>query len=301
MNKLIYLIAIFIIYIFILNIIAYKIYQYDKNKIPLLLIDDEIKSKYIFNRLDDNEFNNILNKYKNITINKTNIVLISSKIIINNINKSIYSIDTRFNQTIETIESIRKRIPDVCIIIIDNSDFTNNKNYLDTLELKCDIVLNPINNLKLNNATNSSNSSIGETYQIIYFLDIFNQLNIKYKQFFKISGRYLINDEFVYSKYKSDKLIFKFSEWSERNTINNMCLFCIQNNEYVTSFYKISQRRFYVYINAYKRIYKNIENNKLNDWIIESTLPFVLDNKYIKTVKKLGITYRFTHGRIDHG
>ena len=80
-----------------------------------------------------------------------------------------------------------------------------------------------------------------------------------------------------------------------------MCLFCKQNNEYVTSFYKISQQRFYVYVNAYKRIHKNIENNKLKNWIIESTIPFVLDNKYIKIVKKLGITYRFTQGRIEHG
>jgi len=163
------------------------------------------------------------------------------------------------------------------------------------------MVLNPVNNIELNNATNSINTSIGETYQIIYFLDIFNQINIRYKQFFKISGRYLINNEFIYNKYISDKIIFKYNKITTRYIINKICLLCKQNIEYITAFYKISEKRFKIYKNGYKRIYKNIKNKKLEHWIIEVTLATVIDKKYIRIEENLGITSRYTNGGIDKG
>ena len=65
-----------------------------------------------------------------------NIVLITSKIIVSrNIFsyisiRSIYSIEERFKQIKETIISIRKNIPDVCIFLIDNSNFENGYIYI---------------------------------------------------------------------------------------------------------------------------------------------------------------------------
>lgn len=291
--NIIYNIFIIVIGIFIICILYYReLYLINNSfKLELLLTNNEIQSKYIIDRKNDNEYINILKNIKQNDINTKNIVLITSKIIITNPNYiSKYNSDVRFNQTIETIESIKKYIKDVYIILIDNSNFNNKIDYLDKLKLHSDMVINPFNNVELIKYTNM-NSSIGETYQIIYFLDILKELNIKFSQLFKISGRYLINDNFNYNLYKSNKIIF-----------TNIPVYFYEKKFYRTSIYKISSTYINIYINAYKQIHKNIKNNKLyKNWLIENIIPYVIDNKYIKYEEIQGITMRYTGGRIEYG
>lgn len=154
-------------------------------------------NNFIINRSNDIEFNHILHTTKRkLQEYHPNIVLITSKIIVStNVfsyisTRSIYTTETRFKQTIETIESIRKNIPNACIFLIDDSNFETNFVYMHTkLHELCDVFINPLHDKDLHYYTNVNKyKSIAEGYQIIYFLDIFTQLNIKFDRFL----RYLV-------------------------------------------------------------------------------------------------------------
>ena len=243
-------------------------------------------NRYIIDRSTDNEFYNIVKKTK-LQIKSTykNVVLVTSKIIVSNNEfsytktRSIYSTEQRLSQTKNTIKTIRENIPNVCIFLIDNSEFNDRYEYInEELENICDVFINPVNNVELNYYTNINKyKSIAEASQIIYFLDVFNKLDIIYDQFFKISGRYYINNTFDYNTYVTDKIIFA-------NDKNLDFMYCY------TSFYMIPSLKFNSYFNAYKVIYNNRHNEKLVEQNIEYILPMLLKVKNIKIVTNLGIT-----------
>jgi hypothetical protein len=245
-------------------------------------------NKYIIDRSKNDEFKYILNKVKsNIKLYYTNVVLITSKIIVSRnifsyiFKRSIYSIEERFKQTLDTIKSIRKYIPDACIILIDDSNFENGYIYINTeLNNLCDIFINPLNDKDLHYYTNVNKyKSIAEGYQIMYFLDIFNNLNIKFKNFFKISGRYYINDTFNYNNYTDNNIIFSYDKK-------------LDFIYYYTSFYMIPYSKFDLYVNAYKVLYNNKNNEDLIGNNIEYILPHLIELKNIKVLNNLGITQR---------
>ena len=247
---------------------------------------DTDNNNYIIDRSNDNEFYNIVKKTKSqIKPKYNNVVLITSKIIVSNNafsytnTRSIYSTEQRLSQTKNTIRTIREQIPNACIFLIDNSEFENRYEYIgEELNELCDVFINPINNVELNYYTNINKyKSIAEAYQIIYFLDLFNKLDITYDKFFKISGRYYINNTFNYSNYITDKIIFA-------NDKNLDFMYCY------TSFYMIPSTKFNIYFNAYKVIYNNRHNEKLVEQNIEYILPMLLKVKNIKIVTNLGIT-----------
>jgi len=278
--------------IIIVVYIIYNNYSRDlyNNDVFLYLnynIDD---NKYIIDRDNDDEFKKIVS---NIQSKKklyySNIILITSKIIVsdnslsNVQNRSVYSTETRYSQTIESIESIRKYIPNVCIFLIDNSHFNDKHIYMyNKLYELCDFFINPYKNIDLDYYTNVNKyKSIAEGYQIIYFLDVFNQLKIKYNNFFKISGRYYINNSFNINNYLSNDIIFS-------NDKSLVYLF------YYTCFYKISSDNFYMYLNAYKIIYLNRDNTEFVERDIEYILPKLIKLENIKLITELGITQRIS-------
>src|SRR4051812_39694939 len=100
-----------------------------------------------------------------------NITIINSKIIVSDnpfsytTTRSIYSTEERYKQTIDTINSVKKYIPNNFIIMIDNSDLNNEmKNYF--IE-NVDIFINPYNNIYLKYDTdNNECKAISELSQI---------------------------------------------------------------------------------------------------------------------------------------
>jgi hypothetical protein len=248
-------------------------------------VDDNL---HIIDRHNDDEFKYILNKaIRKVKPYYSNIVLITSKIIVSNNSfsyvqkRSIYTIETRFKQTIETIESIRKNIPNACIFLIDDSNFEKSFVYMHSkLNDICDVFINPLTDSNLSYYTNvNKHKSIAEGYQIIYFLDIFNKLNIKYDRFFKISGRYIINNSFNINTYITNNIIF-----SHDQKLNFLY--------YYTCFYMIPYQKFNMYTNAYKILYINKHNEEFIENNIEFILPMLLKLENIKLIHNLGITQR---------
>ena len=56
---------------------------------------------------------------------------------INGPNKGIYSIEQRFSQTLETINSVRKYVNNAYVILIDNSELP--ESYVESLKNQVDL------------------------------------------------------------------------------------------------------------------------------------------------------------------
>jgi hypothetical protein len=207
-------------------------------------------------------------------INK-NIVIITSKIYTSKnklsyiANRSIYTYQERFNQTLKTIETIKNKIPNYYIILIDNSIFPQNE--FNKLNNSVDKFINITNNDKLNYYTDECiYKGYGELAQLYNILDILKNIDFNINNIFKISGRYLISNNFKYTIYDNDKNIFK---------INNN----IKNRKYIyTCFYKIKYLKDF--IDKIQEIYNIISTSIIYDNIdLEVFLPpfFIQNTKYV--------------------
>lgn len=253
------------------------------------------KQNYFYTIEEYIYFNNFWIEYftkniqdENINFNKKNIIMITSKIIVSNKklnyinNRSIYSSEERFEQTIETIKSVKKYIPNTFVIIIDNSKFNDYKK--DVLKNIVDLFINPINDTNLSYFTNESEyKGYGEIYQTKLILDKINDFILSKKitpiNIFKITGRYLINDNFNYNDYDNEYNIFKL----------NMNV--KDRQYYYTCFYKISNKNFTKYNTILNKLFNEIviqKSNKYNDVDLEVFLPKEL--KEFININELGIT-----------
>ncbi len=160
-----------------------------------------------------------------------NLVIITSVINISNSPlsysgiRSIYSIEERFLQTIKTIDSVRQRIPNCKIMLVESTDITDE--YKKIIQEKVDyfeILLGEVRE-----AVNSPYKCIGESTQI---LESLKRINLQeFTNIFKISGRYFLNDNFIYDKFNNDKNVF--FETDDRLKL-------------ATVFYKISNKDLYL-------------------------------------------------------
>jgi len=185
-----------------------------------------------------------------------NIVFISSKIYTSNVSftysetRSIYSPLERFQQTLDTIVSIRTFMPNNFIILFDNSEFLPEE--LNALNSSVDLFINsqtdPIINDYTNVKTTKAYGELAQTYAALNHIKT-NMNYLKIKQFFKISGRYVINETFNYSDYDNHFNIFK-----KNSNVTD-------RNYYYTSFYKISGMNFNNYCNVINNMYNYIKNS----------------------------------------
>ena len=215
-----------------------------------------------------------------------NVVLITSKIYVSNnkfsyTNKrSIYTKEERYEQTINTINSIKKYIPNVFIVLIDNSIFTENEK--DALINNTNIFINH-NDKILDYYTNSNEiKALAELCQIKYALNLINNYNIKFNNFFKITGRYIVNDKFLYDTYA---IIFKNDNTFKRNKSLKDRLY------YYTCFYKISQNNFNDYVNKIYELYSELVLKPYESTYNVIDLEFLLPSQLpFKEINDLGIT-----------
>jgi hypothetical protein len=245
-----------------------------------------------FNSFWDNYFNDTIdNSYKieenkNINLQNKNVVLITSKIYVSDkkfsyIDKrSIYTSKQRFEQTIETITSIRINIPNSYIILFDNSIFDNN--YKKILENNVDTFINITDDETLNFYTNhyeyKAFSDI--TQQLSFYNSFFKNVDMNsFQNFFKISGRYSINDNFNFNNFDNQYNIFK------KNTE------VLDRDYYYTCFYKLNSNILNEYFIKLQNLLdnKNLYENNYSD--LEVILPKLFIDR-ISLVENLGITQR---------
>jgi len=182
-------------------------------------------------------------------------------------------------QTLETISSIRKYIPNAHIVLFDNSKFKAEE--FDKLNKSVNLFINLCDDEELNEYTNNKSSKIyGELAQFFSFLEYFekNMKDLPIKQFFKISGRYLVNETFNYHTYNNNFNIFK------RNVD-------VEDRKYFyTSFFKISGAKFNGFSKTMRELFKECKTHSNYDNMdFEVVIPEKLNYDFIET-KNLGIT-----------
>jgi len=141
-----------------------------------------------------------------------NLVLITS--IINTPNKplsytntrSVFSRKERFEQTKLTIQSIKAKIPNNKILLVECSDFNEEEKLF--FEKECDYILNLWDKKEFHNNLFGISKALGEGTQTIEAFKYIKENNICYANLFKISGRYWFNDKFDYNIFNNNALVF---------------------------------------------------------------------------------------------
>jgi hypothetical protein len=150
---------------------------------------------------------------------QNNVFIITSTI---NTNLGLISPENRFYQTLETIESIRQKVNNSIIILIDNSSFSLPESSYKLLSEKCDYFID-IGQRSICREFNSQGiKGAGESYMLLVGLDIIKQQNIQCDKIFKISGRYKLSESFDILKYDTPgKFYFKTRD---KNQVGNYFL-----------------------------------------------------------------------------
>ena len=234
-----------------------------------------------WNEYFGSESNNITTKTLN---GYFNVVMVTSKIYVSNAefsyikNRSIYTPEERLNQTLLTFNTIREHIPNSFIILFDNSEFTESE-YI-TLKCNVDYFINIHNDEVVNHFTNESIhkvfGEVAQTYHILTAIkSLYNGMNIQ--NIFKITGRYLINEQFDYDQYDNEHIILK------RNTDVSDRLY------YFTCFYKLGFSKFKSFYDIFEQLFTDIQDGayEYEEW--ETLLPMLL-YKQFESVDTLGVT-----------
>jgi mannosyltransferase OCH1-like enzyme/glycosyltransferase involved in cell wall biosynthesis len=164
---------------------------------------------------------------------KKNIIMITS--IINCTNnplsyyhtRSVFDIHTRYEQTLHTIKSVREKIPNAVIIFLECSDLSGeNEVFENDIREVVDYYYNFYEVSDIRDAVNSPLKGYGEANLLLAGLEkIKENRELNYKNIFKLSGRYYLNDDFNIRDFNNE--FNNFIPW------DNSCY------SYCTIFYKI--------------------------------------------------------------
>lgn len=206
-----------------------------------------------------------------------NIIIVTS-VIIPIMDNTIFSKKERITQTIDTLLSIKNKIPNNYIIIVEGST-------IDQYEFK----------------------NIFESYSnYIYFCDVSNlrktqgEITLLYQYFnsehfksfeknintiSKLSGRYYLNDKFIWDEFPEDKFIALFVEksWSGKSVFE-------------TRYYRIPKHKIKYFID--KIIHYRNHSYFLSGPDIEHCFSYfnIIDKSELYSPKILGISGRYTNG-----
>jgi len=134
---------------------------------------------------------------------------------------SAYDEEQRFNQTLETIECIRNKVPESYVVLFECSSKPIGEKQRDTLKEKSDLFLEfydePVlkqiyENLEERPELITYGKSLLETRGLLNALYAIKQHNLfsDSQRVFKLTGRYLLNDDFNIQDYQSKFLEGKY-------------------------------------------------------------------------------------------
>lgn len=119
--------------------------------------------------------------------------------------RSVFTREERYLQTKNTLETIRAKIPNGLILLIDITKFTQEEE--DYFKANCDVIINESNNVKMIDIVHDDKNN-GERCYLLTAIDTINILLSTYPNItniFKVSGRYFLNQNFNYNNFCNDK------------------------------------------------------------------------------------------------
>jgi hypothetical protein len=205
----------------------------------------------------------------------TSIVEISDKPLSFTSIRSVYTYQQRFEQTLETIESIRKHLPNTDIILAECSP---DSDYMKELEKRVDMFINTYpNDLILN----GRHKGICEAQLMLY---VFDRVDLsQYQNIFKMTGRYKLTDRFDRSLWLNDyPVACKSFRYGSEGSMH-------------TFFYKFTNRELVIVTNTFEAM---ISNNTTDP--IEYIMYSILNSK-LTNIHEIGIEVRWScYNQIEH-
>lgn len=201
----------------------------------------------------------------------TSIVEISDKPLSFTAVRSIYSHQQRFEQTLETIESIRKHLPDTDIILAECSP---DSNYMTELEKRVDTFINTYPNDPIQYGCHKG---LCEAQLMLY---VFDRVDLsQYQNIFKMTGRYKLTDRFDRSLWMNNYAVGckTFQYGGDPTTEGGMHTF----------FYKFTIRELHIITN----IFEAMISNEITE-SIEHTMYRTLKSN-LANVHEIGIEVRW--------
>lgn len=144
-----------------------------------------------------------------------------------------FSRQERFEQTLNTINSIRKKVPNSYILLYEVSETDIEEKYRVELESRVDLFINTnsdtiikliYENLHNDPSKFTYGKSLLECRALQLVLNCLQEYNLfsDSLRVFKLSGRYLLNDDFNINDYNSrfliNKYVMKYFDYEERFT-----------------------------------------------------------------------------------
>ena len=220
----------------------------------------------------------INNFYNNLNYNK-NIIIITS--VINIIDselsyyykRNVFSVEERYQQTLKSIISIKSKIPNSEILFCECSDLSNYHSIEKDIKKNVNYYFNFFSNESIKNNVNSKLKGYGEASILLEGINQLLSMKKNYKNIFKLSGRYYLNDKFNYEIFNNSKNIF--ANWD-----NNYMSYC-------TIFYKINGSDIILFKNS---IIESLEELKDNVSIEECIYKNFNNNVRINIVDNLNIS-----------
>lgn len=194
----------------------------------------------------------INNCYNDLYSNK-NIIIITS--VINCIDselsyyhkRSVFSVEERYKQTLKSIISIKSKIPNSEILFCECSDLSDYHSIEKDIAKNVNYYFNFFGNEFIKSNVNSKLKGYGEASILLEGIDKLLSMKKNYKNIFKLSGRYYLNDKFNYEMFNNSKNIF--TNWD-----NNYTSYC-------TIFYKINGGDIIVFKNSIKGSLEELKEN----------------------------------------
>jgi len=123
----------------------------------------------------------------------------------------ILSPEVRYQQTLNTIKSIKDKVKDSMILLLDSSPMPLEQEKIDDLKTKVDYFISLFNHTHAQELGNAGLKSPAECYIMIVAIDIIRNLALdKVKRVFKITGRGELTDRFNIEDYDDPDMKGKY-------------------------------------------------------------------------------------------
>lgn len=124
---------------------------------------------------------------------------------------NVFDPNTRFNETLETIKSVRAKVPNVKIIMLDNSTEPLTSEQVETLQSQVDVFKQIDHNIFTVFVNRIGSKGLGEAYLMQEAIKLIEKNSLIGKRIFKITGRYCLADSFDIGVYDTPELIGKYA------------------------------------------------------------------------------------------
>jgi len=122
--------------------------------------------------------------------------------------RSVYTTLERFEQTKKTFETVKEKIPDSRIFLVECSELNDEQS--EYFKTNSDFFLNLYNNEYVRDCSHGISKSLGEGTMTLYALENILSNNIEFEHLIKVSGRYWLSDEFNYEHFNNHHIVVKY-------------------------------------------------------------------------------------------